>query len=378
MPASAPRYVGLDVVRASAMGLGVAYHAALAYVPGIGRWYFLADAASAPAFAVVTGTLHSFRMQLFFAISGFFAHLLLERRGAAGFLRDRAARLLVPFFAALPLVLGAELATRRLALAQGLLSESYAPGVGFRAMPLHLWFLEYLFLYCALAFALTRCGVRGERASAGLARALALPAGWLWTSLGLALLSGLDLWLAPALRPALRFSVQPAAFLHYGGFFAFGWIAWAARDALPALAPRGAWLAAAGLLLAAAVAGTRMAYAPQGQFLFGAVPVLVTLGCVGVALRAWPPAPPWLRFLVDASYWVYLVHYPLVQGLQLLLAPLAWPALAKYAGVLGATLALALLSFAGFVRPTPLRWWLGARGLGAREGRGQPVPGGGG
>lgn len=367
MPASAPRYVGLDVVRASAMGLGVAYHAALAYVPGIGRWYFLADTASAPAFGVVTGVLHSFRMQLFFAISGFFAHLLLERRGADAFLRDRAARLLVPFFAALPLVLGAELAIRRLALAQGLLSESFVAGVGFHAVPLHLWFLEYLFLYCALAWAVTRCGVRGERASARLARALALPAGPLWTALGLALLSGLDLWLAPALRPATSFAVQPAVFLHYGGFFAFGWIGWAARDALPALAPRGAWLAAAGLLLAAAVAGSRMAWEPLGQFLFGVVPVLVTLGCVGAALRAWPPAPPWLRFLVDASYWVYLVHYPLVQLLQLLLAPLAWPAFAKYAGVLVATFALALLSFAAFVRPTPLRYWLGARGLARAE-----------
>ena len=45
---------------------------------------------------LLTGALHAFRMELFFALSGFFSHLVFERRGPGGFLRDRSKRLLVP------------------------------------------------------------------------------------------------------------------------------------------------------------------------------------------------------------------------------------------------------------------------------------------
>ena len=63
----------------------------------------------------------------------------------------------------------------------------------------------------------------------------------------------------------------------------------------------------------------------------------------------------------QASYWIYLVHLPLVQCLQIGLGSLAWPALVKFGVVIVATFALTLASFAFVVRDTPVGAWLGAR-----------------
>jgi hypothetical protein len=43
---------------------------------------------------------HMFRMSLFFLITGFFGRMLIERRGTAGVVRDRAKRVLLPLVVA--------------------------------------------------------------------------------------------------------------------------------------------------------------------------------------------------------------------------------------------------------------------------------------
>ena len=52
-----------------------------------------------------------------------------------------------------------------------------------------------------------------------------------------------------------------------------------------------------------------------------------------------------IRYLADASYWVYLCHLPLVGYLQLGLYHLDLPAAVKFALVVAGTAALALLSY---------------------------------
>ena len=64
------------------MLLGLAYHATYAWLPNVAPWYLVADSSPVEGLMLVTGLLHSFRMQVFFALSGFFSHLVFERRGA--------------------------------------------------------------------------------------------------------------------------------------------------------------------------------------------------------------------------------------------------------------------------------------------------------
>lgn len=351
------RYDGLDVVRAGAMLLGVCYHAAYAYVPDVGRWYFVTDVSSSPGFVTLVGVLHAFRMQLFFSLSGFFAHLVLERRGPRGFVVDRARRLVIPFLCALPLVMTADLLTRRWSLAEGLMSRDFPPQGTWQWAPSHLWFLEYLVLFSLAAWGLARVGWEGHRAAKGLGAMLKVPEVLVLAGvpLGLALLR----W--GEVKPALSFLPEPHALVHYGAFFALGWVLWLAREAVPVLVRRGAWMAAAGLALAFYVFSQPLQWQPLGRFLGGVVPVLVTVGCLGLAFRVPTAQRPWLRFLVESSYWVYLVHFPVVLALQVLVARWRWPAGAKYALVVAVTFAVAFASFRVLVYRSPLGPWLGVK-----------------
>ena len=66
------------------MLLGLAYHATYAWFPDVGPWYFVADGSPVPALPVLTGLLHAFRMQVFFALSGFLLYLPWLRSATEG------------------------------------------------------------------------------------------------------------------------------------------------------------------------------------------------------------------------------------------------------------------------------------------------------
>jgi peptidoglycan/LPS O-acetylase OafA/YrhL len=86
-----------------------------------------------------------------------------------------------------------------------------------------------------------------------------------------------------------------------------------------------------------------------------------SLGLVGAAM-AWLSAPSarW-RYLSDASYWMYLIHVPIVWGLQawMIRWPLHWSI--KYALILTITGALLLASYHYLVRSTFLGKFLNGR-----------------
>ena len=89
------RYHSLDALRGLMMLLGIYLHAAVAYSE-YGNWPWK-DGSTTRLFDVSLGLIHVFRMPVFYVMAGFFAALLLERRGVVGFARNRAIRILVPF-----------------------------------------------------------------------------------------------------------------------------------------------------------------------------------------------------------------------------------------------------------------------------------------
>jgi peptidoglycan/LPS O-acetylase OafA/YrhL len=81
------RLHALDAVRGFALLLGVAFHAAMSFLPGIppGIWSTV-DNSPSPFLADAGFVAHCFRMSLFFFIAGFFARLLItsSARAASG------------------------------------------------------------------------------------------------------------------------------------------------------------------------------------------------------------------------------------------------------------------------------------------------------
>ena len=90
--------------------------------------------------------------------------------------------------------------------------------------------------------------------------------------------------------------------------------------------------------------------------------VLLTLGAFKKFCRR-PSAV--IRYVADSSYWMYLIHLPIVVWLQVAVAELALPWWLKLAFITLVTVAVSLLTYDLVVRST----WLGALLHGRRRDR---------
>src|SRR5436305_1894640 len=93
----------------------------------------------------------------------------------------------------------------------------------------------------------------------------------------------------------------------------------------------------------------RLAVAPLAglpRVLFGVLaalfPWLMLFGGLGVLMRVLKGKGAMLRYLGEASFWVYIVHLPVACLVQVLLLPLAWPVLVKFLIVAAVTMAFSL------------------------------------
>jgi surface polysaccharide O-acyltransferase-like enzyme len=72
------RLTGFDLVRAAAMLLGIVLHAAMSYINAqVDRVWPMQDPGSSVFFDLIVAGIHSFRMPLFFLLSGFFFSVVL-------------------------------------------------------------------------------------------------------------------------------------------------------------------------------------------------------------------------------------------------------------------------------------------------------------
>lgn len=127
-PEAPIRYHALDWARVTAMFLGVFYHLPIAF---LGGGFFLMN----PKMPI-DNWLHSFRMPLFFLISGFFAKMMLERYGLKRYLTRRWWRIGAPLLVAIFALAGLRYATdppRR--NAPEAVGQMPAPGLPFPAAP---------------------------------------------------------------------------------------------------------------------------------------------------------------------------------------------------------------------------------------------------
>ena len=82
---------------------------------------------------------------------------------------------------------------------------------------------------------------------------------------------------------------------------------------------------------------------------------------IGVFRKLCPRPNPFVRYVADSSYWMYLIHLPVVVWLQVAVAevPLHWSI--KLVFISTITIALSLLTYDLFVRSTFIGWVLNGR-----------------
>jgi len=385
-PTNPDRLHALDAVRAGALLLGIVLHATMSF-------FFVVparDVSQGTVPAVAFFVIHTFRMTLFFVIAGFFGRLLLQRRGVRGFVKDRARRVLVPLTAGWVILAPLTIAAVAWGLTRTFPGGDPGGAAAPRGIPLvHLWFLYDLAIFSLLALAL-RAGVAaldaGGSARAGLDRWLdRVLASYLAPALlaapTVAVLSRKTDWAAWFGIPTPDIGLMPQlpAMVAYGTAFGLGWLLHRRVDRLDTLArqwPVNLGLAAALTSVCLAIAGLRpdlSAAATTGgieggapmRWAYAAAYALSiwtwTFGLLGAAVRFLSGESAVRRYLSDASYWLYLVHPPIVFGLQVMLmeVPLHWSI--KLPAILVVTMALLLSSYHFLVRPTALGELLNGR-----------------
>ncbi|BET66596.1 acyltransferase family protein [Opitutales bacterium ASA1] len=378
--APAQRVVHLDAVRAFALVLGVVFHAALSFMPVFTGWAVM-DVSTSWGVAGFVLVSHAFRMEVFFLVAGYFGHLAFHRDGAGEFVRARFVRLVVPFvvgwFVLRPLIvsgwiMGAASLRGEVDVVAGLkggfASLGTLPAGIFTGS--HLWFLYYLVLITAIVLVVRgvvrRVGGSSDRVAAWGDAGVAWIGRTAWSPLVLAVPTALALghmrgWGMDTPDQSLRphFPVLGV----YGACFALGWFLRRGGDALTTFSRPGivrvvlCVLAVATALLLAGVEGepSHARYAELRrvfQFAYAVMMwtlVMLTLGVFECVCRR-PNAA--IRYVADSSYWMYLVHLPVVVWLQVTVAewPFHWAI--KIVGVSGVAVAVSLVTYDLFVRST--------------------------
>jgi len=367
------RYYGLDALRGVMMMLGIVLHSAQMYLaappPTIP---FPFDRNHSLFFDLLFHFIHQFRMPTFFVLAGFFAALLIEKRGLWDTWKNRAARVAAPLAVAcltiLPvtLLLFFDMALDVLYGVRGWLPDPKllarmdrdiaAQGHVTGLLPaFHLWFLVYLLYFYLL---LPVCGWLARalrRHGPAAAKLLGAPA----LMIALGLYAALTLWPyrgGQVLEGFIFFRPHAPSLAYYGSFFVFGYLVRAFPGFFEA-AVRHVWRYA----LVAAVLFPLAVYASHLEYAAGKAPpaalhlaaVLANGHCtwaliyffIGCALRYFDTPANWTLYASQASYWVFLVHMPIVMIAAWALLPYDLPALLKFTLVVAFTATLCFSSY---------------------------------
>ena len=381
---SSERLHGLDALRGGALLLGVVLHGSMSFFP-TQIWIVGDDQRSVWASGLFF-VIHLFRMTTFFLIAGLFAHMMLGRAGVWGFVKNRLVRIAAPLAVFWGPVLTAIVVV--LIWNAGLQGMTAAdapptPEYDWTNIPLtHLWFLWVLLIfYVALLVLrapfvlLDRTGAWGrviDRMTAGLIGP--------WGPFVLGAPLALALWFQPnwiaffgVPTPDAGLIPNTPALVGFGLAFGFGALLDRRRDLLARI--QAWWPAYLGLAMGAGATALMLAGGPDPRLVpvadpatkamaaatFGVATYASAFAAMALALRFFGGHSRTRRYLADASYWIYIVHLPLVMAAQVLVQDwaMAWPV--KLALVVGGVLTVSLASYELLIRHSFMGRWLNGR-----------------
>jgi glucan biosynthesis protein C len=321
--------------------LGVVLHLSMPYTGIILPGYYVTDERSWLLQMVLI--VHYFRMPVFFLLSGFFSALIWQRGGPAKFHRVRSKRIGLVWLVSL-IVLSPVMAAisvynhfasqggNALTLAWGAIASLQIDRSWLPDPSLHMWFLEYLMLFCLGAAAILSLV---SRLLPFLDRYTEKIMAWRFRIVVLAVPTALTLWRMPFGVVPYPSSLVPrlGIALAYGWFYAVGWLIYRRRDLIPLLASRAQIekVVAPVLLVICLLLVKRYAKlsstmrTPLADFAIASSTALFVWSAVIGLITAVQAIKPrkWLPYLADSSYWIYLMHYSFAIVLPAMLH--GWP-----------------------------------------------------
>ncbi len=361
------------------MLLGLVLHSAASYpLTALGDAWPYHDVHTSALLDPVIFLIHLFRMPTFFVMAGFFAALLFYREGVSGFLWHRTKRLLLPLSVAWmvlypPMVFGFTLAQMGDGVDDFAAAMQVTIAAPYQLASLaHLWFLYYLFIFCVMAALVVPLlewlpAAARARVTSAFGRLVPTAVGCVLVGVlsGLTMLpmNGPMLDTPTSLVPALRVLAA------YAVFFSFGWLLFVRRDLVSSFGQHPWRYLNAGLVMSvmylASVLQSPLTSPTANHVLVvmlgGVAMWLLVYGVIGVFVRYAEHPSPLQRYAADASYWIYLVHLPVVAVLAGLLAPADAPGLAKFVLVLTGTTVITVATYHRFVRSGAIGAFLSGR-----------------
>jgi glucan biosynthesis protein C len=376
------RLLGWDTLRGLAAFLVVMLHAGVPYMvsPFPHLVWPARDADPSMTVDAVVWCAECFIMPLFFVMGGFFSQGLLSSRGERKFLVGRTKRLLLTQLAAGIVILPACLLIWTLGwMGDGILSPSQVLQLGFPADiwndlwgNSHLWFLQHLYIYC-----LGLCGIswlRKKLRSANCSEPIRHPRfvccidgilGSVWKPLLPAIPCAAILYYDPRIVLGFYQTFHPvlSKLAYYWIYFFVGACIYRHRTKLHLHARYGwSYLILSGLIFSVTLPLIREHLGPHATgenrlLLAGLLSLfawVTTFGLLAVFLNLQLNTRV-TRYFAEASFWVYLIHLPLVVLAQIAIVQLPVVTVGKYGIVFVVTMFLSLASYQVFVRNR----WLG-------------------
>ena len=370
------RYHGLDALRGIAMVLGIVLHAALPYIPGIPSSVWPSDSSSSYLIKIIFEFIHMWRMPLFFILAGFFANLIITRKSWEFWWTNRFLRVGLPMVVFFP-VMGFILPSIWKYGQTGEFNFFYSD-IG---QPFHLWFLWQLIIF-TLCSMLLRILYKGFAILSKQLEILGLsklesaflklrdigatiifrakfPVGFilvcavtnLWTGgeliinpigSGLYFLFGFSLYTNPSL---IRFVKKQWPYYLFIAFLVFSiYVGFDIRGVKDVTE----------IIYQGEVKGIQVqnltisALSRYGLEIIGTV--LFAIGFIGLSEAKFGSYHPLSRFISDGSYWMYLIHLPIVALTTFVLFNWSFFPEVKFVLSIAFTTGVCLITYRYFVR----------------------------
>jgi glucan biosynthesis protein C len=360
-PALSTRRNDLDWIRVAAFGLLILYHVALVYAPY--DWHVH----SAHTFGWLHEALlitNPWRLTLLFLVSGAALRLMATRRTPGRTLRDRAERLIPPLiFGTVVLV---PIQSWIEAIDKGGFSgtfidwlvHEFGPTGLSNGVPVnHLWFIVYIAVYSLVAVALMTRSALMARLEDWLVRATA---GWRVLVVPMAYLIAIRIVLFPLFGITNRLSWDGYNHFLSLGAFLFGFLMvrhedlWAGLERHRRIAALIALIALPIMMAQAAHPGGATWFGVPRAIVFGIDQWAVIAAILGYGSRYLRQASgPALRYLVDATFTLYLAHQTVLVVAVWFIRPANLPAALEATALVGITFGVSLLIYE-IVRRIPL------------------------
>lgn len=376
------RLHSLDFLRALMMLLGIVIHSGQIYMTMKLGFEYYKDPVRSSALDAVVIFINTFRMPVFFFLSGFFTAMLYQRSSLKVMLENRYRRILLPFVLFLP-PLAIVLGLQWIGASQLIATGEWGLDISFLSAPEllwnnthHLWFLYYLsivILLAAIFIGLDQIVPQNFILKTKPLVELLCYRG-VWSLVALGMLFG---FLAMEsytgrLGGGVRWSIYWPSIVFFGGIFAFGWSIWYRKQELSRFAAK-CWPYLA-IAIASLAVGLYCFFA-QGEYgstsyeilhpvlaVSNALSVMFFVaGLTGLFYRYFNNYSPTYRYLVDSAYWVFLIHPPIIVGIALLMFSITLPAEVKFLITTSCAGFLCLSSYHFFVRNRLMGKFLGGK-----------------